>query len=145
MNKLKTKLFKKKKETEDPAFQREYASSQQAFGTVGEPQLLDIDELQQLDGLATMQSSSSIFADSSAVGFGDDNLDGLAAAAKSTLDASSSTVEPKNNKGDDRYKSIYATAMTYGYILKKYKYTTDDGYINTVFRLMKNTVATDAE
>ena len=107
--------------------------------------MLDIDEFQQLDGLDTIQPSSSVFVDSSTIGFGDDNLDGLTAATKSTIDASVSIGEPKNNKGDDRYKSIYATAITYGFVLKKYKYTTDDGYINTVFRLMKSTDAAEAE
>ena len=46
-----------------------------------------------------------------------------------------------SHKGVDRYKSIYAIAMQYGCTIKKYKYTTDDGYINTVFRLLKKSTA----
>jgi hypothetical protein len=47
------------------------------------------------------------------------------------------------NKGVDRKKSIYAIAMQYGYTIRKYKYTTDDGYINTVFRLLKKSAAAE--
>ena len=50
----------------------------------------------------------------------------------------------QHSTGDDKYKSIYAAADSYGYIIKKYKYTTDDGYINTVFRLLKKTEAAEA-
>ena len=145
MNKLKTKLFKKKKEKENiqiQAFGQEDGSSQQTVGAGEDPQLLDVDEL-HLDDLGPMQSPSNIFSSPSALGYSDDNLDELTSTSRSTHDASALIGEP-NAKGEDRYKSIYATAIAHGFVLKKYKYTTDDGYINTVFRLMKNRAATEA-
>ena len=52
-------------------------------------------------------------------------------------------VDGPQNKGADRYHSIYSIAMQYGYAIRKYKYATDDGYINTVFRLLKKSAAAE--
>ena len=50
----------------------------------------------------------------------------------------SSTFKETSKKHSDKNKCLFQIALENGYVLQRHKYTTEDGYINTVFRLEKD-------